>query len=77
MTPAKPYNPRHATAAAFNTRQVWAVPFSLATTQGILSSPEGTKMFQFPSFPPSGLCIQPAVPGHSPRRVSPFGYLRI
>ena len=35
--------------------QVWAVPLSLATTQGMISFPRGTKMFQFPRFPPSGL----------------------
>ena len=34
-------------------------------------------MFQFPPFAPPGLCIQPAVTGHDPRRVSPFGNLRI
>ena len=30
---------------------VWADPLSLATTQGIISFPEVTKMFQFTSFP--------------------------
>ena len=30
---------------------VWANPLSLATTQGIISFPEVTKMFQFTSFP--------------------------
>ncbi len=30
---------------------VWASPLSLATTQGIISFPEVTKMFQFTSFP--------------------------
>ena len=30
---------------------VWAVPISLATTLGIISFPEVTKMFQFTSFP--------------------------
>ena len=41
---------------------VWAVPRSLATTSGIsvlISFPEGTEMFQFPSFATPGLCIQP------------------
>jgi len=40
---------------------VWAVPRSLATTSGIsglISFPEGTEMFQFPSFATSSLCIQ-------------------
>ena len=30
---------------------VWALPRSLATTEGIISFPLGTKMFQFPRFP--------------------------
>ena len=47
-------------------RTVWAVPLSLATTQGIISFPEGTEMFQFPSFPPDGLCVQPPVTGVRP-----------
>jgi hypothetical protein len=40
------YNP-----AAAETATVWAAPLSLATTHGILSSPPGTEMFQFPEFP--------------------------
>ena len=31
-------------------------------------------MFQFPRFAPLGLCIQPKVTGHYPRRVPPFGH---
>ena len=41
---------------------VWATPRSLATTSGIsdlISFPEGTEMFQFPSFATPSLCIQP------------------
>jgi hypothetical protein len=34
---------------------VWAPPLSLATTRGMVSSPRGTKMFQFPRFPSSHL----------------------
>ena len=49
-----------------STSRVWAPPFSLATTQGMLSSPGGTEMFQFPPFPPSRLCVQRAVPGYCP-----------
>ena len=40
---------------------VWALPRSLATTSGIsdlISFPEGTEMFQFPSFAIPRLCIQ-------------------
>ncbi len=62
---------------SLDTRQVWAVPLSLATTQGMISLPGGTKMFQFPPCPPSRLCIQRAVPRHSPGWVPPFGNLRI
>ncbi len=47
--------------AVHSTISVWAPPLSLATTQGMLSFPRGTKMFQFPRFPPAGLCVQPAV----------------
>ncbi len=42
-----------------------------------LSSPAGTEMFQFPTFAPYGLWIQPQVTGVSTRRVSPFGHRRI
>ena len=55
---------------------VWAVPLSLATTQGIVSFPPGTKMFQFPGFPAPYLCVQYGLRGHAPTRVSPFGHLR-
>jgi hypothetical protein len=36
-----------------------AAPLSLATTRGIVSFPQGTKMFQFPWFPRSGLFYLP------------------
>ncbi len=34
-------------------------------------------MFQFPGLAPLCLCIQQRVTRHDPRRVSPFGHLRI
>jgi hypothetical protein len=34
-------------------------------------------MFQFTWFPLPRLCVQHGVTGHDPRRVSPFGYLRL
>ena len=68
------YNPYSETAAAYHAELVWAVPFSLATTQGIISFPPATEMFQFAGLPLSGLCIQPGVTGHYPSRVSPFGH---
>src|SRR6202035_3912707 len=33
--PLKPYNPATTTAAAYHVATVWALPFSLATTQGV------------------------------------------
>jgi hypothetical protein len=74
---ADSYNPRSETAATYHAEQVWALPFSLATTKGIISFPPATEMFQFADLPPPGLCIQPGVTGHYPGRVSPFGHLRI
>jgi hypothetical protein len=71
------YNPRSETAAAYHADPVWAVPVSLATTQGIISFPPATEMFQFAGLPPPGLCVQPGVTGHDPSRVSPFGHPRI
>ena len=68
------YNPFSETAAAYLAEMVWAVPFSLATTQGIISFPPATEMFQFAGLPLPGLCIQPGVTGHYPSWVSPFGH---
>ena len=71
------YNPSSETAATYRAEPVWATPLSLATTQGMISFPPATEMFQFAGLPPSGLYIQPAVTGHYPGRVSPFGHPRI
>ena len=68
------YNPNSETAAAYHAESVWAVPFSLATTQGIISFPPATEMFQFADLPLLGLYIQPKVTRHYPSRVSPFGH---
>jgi hypothetical protein len=68
------YNPSSETAAAYHADLVWAVPFSLATTKGMISFPPATEMFQFADLPQPGLCIQPGVTGHYPSRVSPFGH---
>ena len=53
MTPS--YNPAGTTAPACHVPSVWALPLSLAATQGIadlLSLPPGTEMFQFPGYAP-------------------------
>ena len=52
---------------------VWALPRSLAATEGILSFPRGTEMFQFPRFPPGYF----RVASHHACRVAPFGDLWI
>ena len=71
------YNPRSETAATCRAEWVWAFPVSLATTQGMISFPPATEMFQFAGLPLPGLWIQPGVAGHYPGRVSPFGHPRI
>ena len=63
-----------------DSKSVWAVPRSLATTKGItklFSSPSGTKMFQFPELSHHKLCIHLCVVIHYDNWVAPFGYLRI
>ena len=69
------YNTVPATPAGYRADPVWAVPVSLATTQGIefLSFPPATKMFQFAGLPPLTLCVQVRVPAHYHGWVSPFG----
>jgi hypothetical protein len=73
------YNTAPATPTGYRSGAVWAVPVSLATTQGIefLSFPQATKMFQFACLPPLRLWIQRRVPAVSRRWVSPFGNPRI
>jgi hypothetical protein len=58
---------------------VWAIPVSLATTQGIslISFPPGTEMFQFPGCRLSRLFDSPGDARVLPGRVSPFGDPRI
>jgi hypothetical protein len=49
------YNPSSETAATYCAELVWAIPFSLATTKGIISSPPANEMFQFAGLPQPGL----------------------
>ena len=71
----KPYNPHVTTAAAYHITWVWALPFSLATTQGVevsfLSS--GYLDVSVPQLASHTLCIQVRVPAHYHWWVSPFG----
>ena len=69
------YNPGVTTAAACHITPVWALPFSLATTQGVevsfLSS--GYLDVSVPQLASRTLCIQVRVPAHYHWWVSPFG----
>ena len=68
--PGRPYNPRTATVHAYHAARVWAPPLSLAATRGIsglISSPPGTEMVQFPGSRHPTLCIQIGLTG-SPSR---------
>ena len=71
----EPYNPATTTAAAYHVVTVWALPFSLATTQGVevsfLSS--GYLDVSVPQLASRTLCIQVRVPAHYHWWVSPFG----
>ena len=71
----EPYNPVATTAAAYHIATVWALPFSLATTQGVevsfLSS--GYLDVSVPQLASRTLCIQVRVPAHYHWWVSPFG----
>ena len=49
------YNSHAETAAAYHAAWVWALPVSLATTQGMFSFPPATEMFQFADLPHPGL----------------------
>src|SRR5687768_10046784 len=50
-TAVNSYNPSSETAATYYAELVWAIPVSLATTQGIISFPPATEMFQFADLP--------------------------
>ena len=69
------YNPPTTTTAVYHVVGVWAVPFSLATTQGVevsfLSS--GYLDVSVPQLASRTLCIQVRVPAHYHWWVSPFG----
>jgi hypothetical protein len=69
----KPTTPSQQRRQAY-TDSVWALPLSLATTEGVsdlISFPAGTEMFQFPALAPL------RVTQFELCRVSPFGHLRV
>ena len=72
---APPRNPPRTEAL-----EVWAVPRSLAATDGIadlLSLPPGTEMVHFPGLALASLCIQRGISQLALRGVAPFGNPRI
>src|SRR4051794_34351521 len=71
----RPHNPcrvSHATGLA-------SIRFRspLLTESRLFSSPVGTEMFHFPTFPPHALCVQARVTPHDWCGVPPFGNPRI
>ncbi len=70
--PVAPSNPGTASPAGCAAAPVWAPPRSLAATEGILSVPRGTEMFQFPRCPRGRPRAESVI-----QRVAPFGDLRI
>jgi hypothetical protein len=76
---ASPTTPLQHRQQAVPLQRFGLLPFRspLLRKSQLLSFPRGTEMFQFPRFPPLGLCVQPRVTGHDPCRVSPFGDPRI
>ena len=77
--PATSHNPPRATPAGLAPAGFGLFPFRspLLRESRLISFPPGTEMFQFPGFPPHRLWIPRWVTGHDPRRVSPFGDVRI
>jgi hypothetical protein len=68
--PSEPYYPSPTTMHVYHVKPVWAPPPSLAATKGIsglISSPPGTEMVQFPGSRHPTLCIQIGLTG-SPSR---------
>jgi hypothetical protein len=55
-----------ASPAGCTATTVWAPPRSLAATEGILSFPRGTEMFQFPRCPPALLLVSGRAPDGLP-----------
>ena len=74
--PTTPTWQRH---QALTPRRFRLIPFRspLLRESLLLSSPQGTEMFQFPWFPLPVLCVQTGVTPHDGCRVSPFGHPRI
>ena len=75
----RPTTPRGQRLRAWHPRGLGYLPFRspLLRESRLISFPPGTEMFQFPDLPPHRVWIPRWVTGHDPRRVSPFGHVRI
>ena len=76
MGPTTPTQQRHR-AITLHRFRLYPFRSPLLRVSLLLSSPQGTEMFQFPWLPQPVLCVQTGVAGHDPNRVSPFGDPRI
>ena len=73
LRPGRPYNPS-VHARWFG---LFRVRSPLLAESLLFSVPAGTEMVHFPALPSAGLWIQPGIPRDEPRRVAPFGDLRV
>ena len=75
--PTLPYYPAWTTAAACHAHAVWALPLSLAATQGITCCFLFLRVLRCFSSPGSlrkAYVFSPTMTGHHPSRVPPFGH---
>ena len=78
--PASPSYPAWTTAAACHAPTVWALPLSLAATQGITCCflfLRVLRCFSSPGSPRIAYTFSHTMTGHHPGRVPPFGHPRI
>ena len=71
--PSRPYNPD---VQAHRFRLI-RVRSPLLAESLLFSFPTGTEMVHFPALSSTDLCIQSGIPRDYPRRVAPFGDLRV
>ena len=74
------YNPNSETAATYLAELVWALPVSLATTQGIsylIYIPAVTEMFQFTAYASVDYLTHLQITGRYSCGVTPFGNARV
>ena len=73
LRPSRPYNPV-VQARRFG---LFRVRSPLLAESLLFSFPAGTEMVHFPALSSTDLCIQSGIPRDYPRRVAPFGDLRV